>query len=111
VHDLSQFLVPKTKLTLFDIAADTDGHAMKQNGPLPPDALYLLHLEPRFAIGVHMMKRAIRAMDAPMVRALVAAGCPRVSHHDVDDALPPGGEHEEDMTVLRQWGLRVEFHY
>jgi hypothetical protein len=111
VHDLSQFLVPKTTLTLFDIAADPDGRAMKQNGPLPPDAVYLLHIEPRFANGVHMMKRAIRAMDAPQVRALAAAGCPRVSHEDVVDALPPGGEHEEDMTVLKLWGLRITFRY
>ena len=110
VDDLRHF-IPKTTLTLFDIAADPDGRAMQHDGPLPPDALHLLHIEPRFANGVHMMKRAIRAMDTLQVRALAAAGCPWVSYEDVVDALPPGVEHEEAMAVLKKCGLRITFRY
>jgi hypothetical protein len=110
VDDLRLF-DPKTTLTLFDIAADPDGCAMQHNAPLPPDALHLLRIEPRFATGVHMMKRAIRAMDTLQVRALADAGCPGVSHDDVVDALPLEVEHEEAMNVLSQCGLRITHDY
>jgi hypothetical protein len=132
IEDLSEIYAPKTTLSLFDIAADPDGRAMHARDmelfvegsamdmkadtaildhPLPSDAAYLLRVEPRFATGVHMMKRAIRAMDTHRVRALAAAGCPWVSHDDVVDALPPGIEYEEAMGVLRQCGLRITFRY
>jgi hypothetical protein len=110
VDDLRLF-IPKTTLTLFDVAADPDGYAMQHNGPLPSDALHLLHIEPRFANGVHMMKRAIRTMDTLQVRTLAAAGCPWVSYEDVVDALPPEVEHEEAMVELKRCGLRITFRY
>jgi hypothetical protein len=110
VDDLRLF-VPKTALTLFDIAADPDGCAMQHNAPLPPDALHLLRIEPRFATGVHMMQRAIRAMDTLQVRALADAGCPGVSYNDVKKALPPEVEREEAMNVLSRCGLRIRHDY
>ena len=68
-------------------------------------------VEPRFAHGVHMMKRAIRAMDLHRVHALVVAGCPWVSHDDVRDALPLDIEYDEAMEILGVCGLRVTFRY
>jgi hypothetical protein len=130
IEDLSEIFIPKTTLTLFDVAADPDGSAMHARDtellacgmdtkadtaildtPLLPDAQYLLRIEPRFATGVHMMKRAIRAMDTQGVRALAAAGCPWVSHEDVVDAMPPGIEYEEAIGILGQCGLRISFRY
>jgi len=122
IQALHTLFIPKTTLTLFDIAADPDGCAMQArellcNGsemvdtPLLPDAQYLLHTEPRFAHGVHMMKRAIRAWDLNSVRALVADGCPWISHNDVVDALAPGAVYTEAMDRLRVCGLKVTFRY
>ena len=79
--------------------------------PLPPDALLLLSVEPRFALGVHMMKRAIRAMDADHIRALVEAGSPWISHDDVVDALPPGLTYADAMERLRLCRVRITYRY
>ena len=132
VQNLSELFIPKTTLTLFDIAADPTDRAMHDRDiellssgqadllkadtafldlPLLPDAQYLLRIEPRFAHGIHMMKRAIRAMDLRRVCALVAAGCPWVSHDDVRDALPLDTEYGEAMELLGACGLRVTFRY
>jgi len=116
IQALHTLFIPKTTLTLFDIAADPDGRAMQARDgsvdtPLLPDAQYLLQIEPRFAHGVHMMKRAIRAWDLCSVRALVAKGCPWISHNDVVDALAPGVVYNEAMDRLRLCGLKVTFRY
>lgn len=133
IDDLSEVYIPKTTLTLFDIAADPDGRAMHARDmellltggkalgikadpavldtPLLPDAEFLLQVEPRFASSVYMMKRAIRAMDTGRVRALIEAGSPWISHDDVVDALPPGVDYEEAMDTLRPCGLRITYRY
>ena len=125
---LNKIYIPKTTLTLFDVAADPDGSELKAKNiefliddstadaaildtPLLPDAALLLDLEPLFAQGVYMMKRAIRAMDTEKIQALMKAGCPWISHDDVVDALPPRMEYEEAMNRLRPSGLRITFRY
>lgn len=133
IRDLSKVYIPKTTLTLFDIAADPVGDVMHSRNidfliygrplddikadaailhtPLPPNAALLLSMEPRFAHSVHMMKRAIRAMDIDRVRDLVRAGCPWISHDDVVDALPPGLEYEKAMEMLRPTRLKITYRY
>lgn len=108
IGDLSTLFAPKTTLTLFDVAVDD---ADLISNALPPTAALLLQHEPRFARGVFMMKRAIRAMDIDRVRALVRAGCPWISHDDVLTALPPGLGYEEAMEALRPSGLRITYRY
>ena len=104
IADLSALFAPKTTLTLFDIAA-------ADQESVSPAAAFLLRQEPRFACGVFMMKRAIRAMDVDRVRALVRAGCPWISHDDVLAALPPGLAYEEAMEALRACRLRITYRY
>lgn len=115
IPNLSALYAPKTTLTLFDVAAHQDDPALQNShlvsNELPSAATHLLQHEPRFAHGVFMMQRAIRAMDSDRMRALVEAGCPWISHDDVMAALPPGLGYEEAMEALRACRVRITYRY
>lgn len=113
IPDLSRLYIPKTALSLLDVAADPLGEAFSQPcpGPLTPDAAMLLGREPRFAHGVFMLKCAIRRMDTDAIRAIVQAGAPWISSDDVLDAMPRGMPYADGLDVIKPCGVRISYRY
>ena len=106
--DLMAIHIPKTKYTLFDIAADPYG-ANDFDAPLPPEAALLLEMEPRFANSIWMIRSAVSKMD---LGAIERADETRwISFKDVSDAKPSGAVIGDVLKLLDSKGIMVTHRY
>ncbi len=111
--NLSRLYIPKTELSLLDMAADPTGEAFRAGDcpELTPDAAMLLEREPRLANGVFMLKCAIRRMDTDAIAAIVKADGPWISSDDVTDAIPYGMPYSDGLDMIKPCGVRISYRY
>jgi hypothetical protein len=106
--DLMAVHIPKTRYTLFDIAADPYG-ANDFDAPLPPAAALLLEMEPRFANSIWMIRSAISKMDLGAIEHSDIARW--ISFKDIADAVPHGTFLKDALQLLDSKRIMTTYRY